>query len=122
MKLCRACGVNVSKDTKNRHPLIGKDICPTLAEFASSAVRSLPSPSGCELCLDVKKFEAGYVCQRCYRELTSLHTLQKKLRDTKDTITCKIAKVASLTSQAATGLCKCKCKCKKPTSESVKTC
>ena len=96
MKLCRACGVNVSKDTKNRHPLIGKDICPTLAEFASSAVRSLPSRSGCELCLDVKKFEAGYVCQRCYRELTSLHTLQKKLRDTKDAITSKIAKVASL--------------------------
>ena len=63
MKLCRACGVDVSKDTKNRHPLIGKDICPTLAEFATSAVKSLPSPSGCELCLDVKKFEAGYVCQ-----------------------------------------------------------
>ena len=96
MKLCRACGVDVSKDTKNRHPLIGKDICPTLGEFATSAVRSLPCPSGCELCLDVKKFEAGYVCQRCYRELTSLHTLQRKLKDTKNGITSKIAKVASL--------------------------
>ena len=102
MKLCRTCGVDVSKDTKNRHPLIGKDICPTLAEFATSAVKSLPSPSECELCLDVKKFEAGYVCQRCYRELTSLHTLQKKLRDTKDAITSKIAKVASLLPTAAT--------------------
>ena len=87
MKVCRVCGVDVSKDRKNRHPLAGKDICPTLTDFATSAVRSLPSPSG---------FEAGYVCQRCYRQLTMLHTLQKKLRDTKDAITNKVAKVASL--------------------------
>ena len=96
MKVCRACGVDVSKDTKNRHPLSGKDICPTLTDFATNAVRSLPSPSGCEVCLDVRKFEAGYVCQRCYRQLTTLHTLQKKLRDTKDAITNKVAKIASL--------------------------
>lgn len=96
MKACRACGVDVSKDTKNRHPLTGKDICPTLIKFATSAVRSLPGPSGGELCLDVKKFEAGYVCQRCYRQLTTLHTLQKKLRDTEDAITSKVTKVASL--------------------------
>ena len=96
MKTCRACGIDVSKDTKNRHPLTGKDVCPTLTKFATSAVRSLSSPSGGELCLDVKKFEAGYVCQRCYRQLTTLHTLQKKLRDIEDAITSKVAKVASL--------------------------
>ena len=96
MKACRACGIDVNKDTKNRHPLTDKDVYPTLIKFATSAVRSLSSPSVGELCLDVKKFEAGYICQRCYRQLTTLHTLQKKLRDREDAITSKVTKVASL--------------------------
>ena len=95
VNLCRACGVDVSKNKKNRHPLSGKDVCPTLTEFAIDAVKSIPSSHGREFLLDVREFQAGYVCRRCYRELVRLHTLEKQLSDAKEAISNKVAKAAT---------------------------
>ena len=99
-------GVDVdnSKEKKSRHPLSDRNICST---FTTSAVKALPSCHGCEFCLDIKKFEAGYVCRKCFRELTMLNALQKQLRDTKEAIASKGSFRISLTSQANGIECNC---------------
>ena len=94
VSLCRACGVDVIKNKKNGHPLSGKDICPTLTEFATDAVKSLPSSDGREFLLNAQEFQAGYVCRGCYRELLRLHTLENQLREAKEAISNKVAKAA----------------------------
>ena len=98
MECCRTCGVDVGGRNKNRHPLFGKDICPTLTGFATDAVKSLSvsSPQGSELLLDVQTFQSGYVCRGCYRELVKLHSLQKQLSDTKESISNKLAQISHL--------------------------
>ena len=92
-KFCRACGVDVSVNNKNRHPLLGKEICQTLTEFATDAVKAVSSS---ELLLDIQQFQAGYVCRACYRELVKLHTLKEQLKGTKECIRNKLAKIACL--------------------------
>ena len=59
-ELCRACGVIVddSEEKKSRHSLSDGNICSTLADFAASAVETLPSRhGGCKSCLNVKKLK-----------------------------------------------------------------
>ena len=94
VSLCQACGVDVTKNKKNRYPLSGKDICPTLTEFATDAVKSLPSSDGRKFLLNAQEFQAGYVCRGCYRELLTLHTLEKQLHEAKEAISNKVAKAA----------------------------
>ena len=97
MTFCRACGVDVddSKERKSRRSLSDSTICSLLTGFATSAVKALPTCHGYEFCLDMENFEAGYVCRRCFRELTKLNNLQKQLIDTKEAIATKVAKAAA---------------------------
>ena len=57
VSLCQACGVDISKNKKNRHPFSGKDICPTLTEFATSVVRSLTSSTDASFCSMLRSFK-----------------------------------------------------------------
>ena len=91
------CGSDVGgRNKKNRHPLFGKDICPTLTVFATDTVKLLSGPEGSELLLDVQTFQSGYLCRSCYRELAKLHSLQKQLSETKTSISNKLAKIFHL--------------------------
>ena len=88
------CGFDVGgRNKKNRHPLFGKHICPTLTGFATDTVKSLSGPEGSELLLDV---QSGYLSRICYRELAKLHSLQKQLNETKTSISNKLAKIFHL--------------------------
>ena len=41
--------------------------------------------------LDLKRFEEGYVCKGCFREVDRLYRLQKQVVDSKEMVSSKVA-------------------------------
>ena len=86
-KFCRACGVDVAKDKKQRRTISRNAIfCSTLIPMASAVSDRL----------DVSKFEEGYVCKVCSRELEKMQKLQAQLDEVKGSIFSKLTNAAHL--------------------------
>ena len=87
----RACGVDVAKDKKQRQTISGNaTFCSILTPMASTVSDQL----------DVKKFEEGYVCKVCSRELEKMQKLQAQLDEVKGCIFSKLTNAAHLLPQS----------------------
>ena len=76
-KFCRVCGIDVAKDKKQRWTISGNaTFCSILTPMAYTVIDQL----------DVKKFEEGYVCKVCSRELEKMQELQAQLDEVKGSI------------------------------------
>ena len=87
MNLCRVCGTDVELNKKNRRSVSGNPCCKTLLEVAACSLEA--NFSGAQL--DLKRFEEGYVCKGCFREVDRLHRLQKQVVDLKAVVSSKVA-------------------------------
>ena len=87
-KFCRACGIDVAKDKKQRRTISGN--ATILTPMASTVIDQL----------DVKKFEEGYVCKVCSRELEKMQKLQAQLDEVKGSIFLKLTNASHLLPQS----------------------
>ena len=82
------CGVDVEANKKNRRSLSSSDLCcAVLTDIAQGTSRSR---------LDLQKFQEGYVCKSCFRELERLSVQEKRVRELRETIESKVQKQLDL--------------------------
>ena len=84
MDAWRVCGVDLDVNKKNRCSLSRNICCFIPTEIAISSL-------GVESTLDVKKFEDGYVCRGCFREIEKVYKVQIQVNELKTKVATKVA-------------------------------
>ena len=82
------CGVDVEASKKNRRSLSSNDHCRAiLTDIALNCYQCTSSSH-----LDLQRFQEGYVCKSCFREIERLSVQEKQVRELKETIESKVRK------------------------------
>ena len=82
------CGVDVEVRKKNRRSLSSNDHCRAiLTDIALNCYQCTSSSH-----LDLQRFQEGYVCKSCFREIERLSIQEKQVRELKETIESKVRK------------------------------
>ena len=89
------CGVDVEADKKNRRSLSSSDVCRTILTDIHLSCSQGTGRSQ----LDVQKFQEGYMCKSCFREIERLSVHEKQAREL------KVATNTSLPNLARQTLC-----------------
>ena len=82
------CGVDVEANKKNRRSLSSNDLCRAVLTDIALRCHSGTSRSH----LDLQKYQEGYVCKSCFRELERLSVQEKRVRELKESIESKVRK------------------------------
>ena len=87
MNVCRLCGVDLGTNKKNRRSL-SRNICRSvLTEVAVTSLETCQSGSR----LDTSKFEEGYLCRSCFKDVGKLYKLQLEISNFKETVATKVS-------------------------------
>ena len=79
--------MDLGTNKKNRRSLSRNICCSVLTEIAGSSLETCQSGSR----LDTSKFEEGYLCRSCFKDVEKLYKLQLEISNLKETVaTCTL--------------------------------